>query len=29
MGLIVDELTSWRVDKNGGLVGSLVDELAS
>ena len=29
VGLLVDELTSWRVCKSGGLVGSLVAELAS
>ena len=29
VGLLVDELTSWRVSKSGGLVGLIVDELAS
>ena len=29
VGLLVDELTSWRVGKSGGVVGLIVDELTS
>ena len=29
VGLLVDELTSWRVDKSGEVVGLIVDELTS